>query len=416
MPRSVVLHAADLHLDAPFENVGRTPPQVAAALRDAALATWDALVDLAIAREVAAVLLAGGLCGGIERGVRTQARLRDGLARLCARGIRAFVALGERDPPLAGFGAVGEWPEGVTVFPAGAWGTEVLTHAGAALATVHGISAAPQRGAALPELRVAGADLPTPHLAVCQSALVGHAADDGSVTACPPADLRGAGVDYWALGHAHALDYPSTVAPWIVYPGRPQGRGLAAEECGPKGVVLVEIDSGAVTRVDFEPIDRVRCLRVELRDAPDPAGLVELLSARAAALREHQLGRALVLDARVGGAAGASHALCQPAARAELLAALRRVAEPWEPFVWWAGVRRLPSARSGEPVGDDLAAEVERHRSLLAADGELRARFFARRFEPLRDAWTADIDPPEASALLDEAAAVAIDALHEDGS
>jgi hypothetical protein len=52
---------------------------------------------------------------------------------------------------------------------------------------------------------------------------------------------------------------------------------------------------------------------------------------------------------------------------------------------------------------------------MLAADAEQRARFFARRFEPLRDAWTADIDPPEASALLDEAAAVAVDALHEDG-
>ena len=101
MSRPVLLHAADLHLDAPFEGIGRAPAHVAAALRDASLASWDALVELAIGREVAAVLLAGGLCDGLERGVRAQARLRDGIARLAAAGIRVFIALGERDPPAA---------------------------------------------------------------------------------------------------------------------------------------------------------------------------------------------------------------------------------------------------------------------------------------------------------------------------
>jgi hypothetical protein len=38
MSRFVVLHASDLHLDAPFEGIGRTPPHITAALRDASLA------------------------------------------------------------------------------------------------------------------------------------------------------------------------------------------------------------------------------------------------------------------------------------------------------------------------------------------------------------------------------------------
>jgi len=63
MPRSVVLHASDLHLDTPFEGIGRPPARIAARLRDASLAAWDALVELAIAPDAAAVLLAGGLCG-----------------------------------------------------------------------------------------------------------------------------------------------------------------------------------------------------------------------------------------------------------------------------------------------------------------------------------------------------------------
>jgi len=49
-----VLHASDVHLDVPFEGIGRTPPHVAAVLRDASLAAWDALIDLAIARGAAA--------------------------------------------------------------------------------------------------------------------------------------------------------------------------------------------------------------------------------------------------------------------------------------------------------------------------------------------------------------------------
>ncbi len=94
MSRLTVLHTAELHLDAPFTGLGRTPPPIAAALRDASLAAWDALVDHALAHDVAALICAGGLCGGLEHGVRGQARLRDGLARLVAGGIAVAVALG----------------------------------------------------------------------------------------------------------------------------------------------------------------------------------------------------------------------------------------------------------------------------------------------------------------------------------
>ena len=38
-------------------------------------------------------------------------------------------------------------------------------------------------------------------------------------------------------------------------------------------------------------------------------------------------------------------------------------------------------------------------------------RFLQRRFEPLRGTWTAALDPREGDPLLDEAAAVAVDAL-----
>lgn len=412
MPRSVVLHAADLHLDAPFEGVGRTPAHVAAGLRDASLGAWDALIELAIARDVAAVILAGGLCGGLERGVRAHARLRDGLARLSAHRIAVFIALSERDP-LNGFAAIPEWSRGVTVFAAGAPASLALTHGGSHLATVHGVSAPATSGDADPA-RYARRDLPGPHLAVLHTRLAGHTGDDGTCPVTRLGDLRAADMDYWALGHAHALDYLATGAPWIVYPGTPQGRGLTAPECGPKGVVLIEIEDGAVARVEFEPVDRVRCLRVELPDAAQPTELADLLTARAELLRERHAGRALVLDGWIGGTPEATRALRQPDARDALLRALRRAAEAWDPFVWWAGIRAAMPQRAGVPSGDDLAAEVERRSAALAEDAGQCARFLARRFEPLRDAWTADIDPRDTDELLADAAAVAVAALRED--
>jgi hypothetical protein len=413
MPRFAVLHAADLRLDAPFEGIGRTPAHVAAGLRDASLGAWQGMIDLAIAHEVAAVLLAGGLCGGLEHGVRAQAHLRDGLARLIGENISVFIALGERDP-LDGFAAITEWPAGVTVFPAGTPSAAPLRRAGEHLATVHGVSATARLHDVAPSRFMRG-DQPGPHLAVLHARLAGHGADDGTYPVSRLGDLRAAGMDYWALGHAHTLEYLATGAPWIVYPGTPQGRGLTAAECGPKGVALIEIDDGAIARVDFEPVDRVRCLHVELPDAPRSSELADALTAHAATLRGRHPGRALVLDGWFGGSAEATGALRHPDARDALLRTLRRAAEAWEPFVWWAGVHPVLPERPGDAGGNDLAAEVERRRAALAEDGAQCARFLARRFEPLRDAWTADIDPRDARELLDEAAALAVATLREDG-
>lgn len=45
MSQFTFVHAADLHLDTPFEGLGRVAPELAAILRDSSLAAWDALVD-----------------------------------------------------------------------------------------------------------------------------------------------------------------------------------------------------------------------------------------------------------------------------------------------------------------------------------------------------------------------------------
>jgi hypothetical protein len=58
------VHAADLHLDTPFESIGRVAPAVAHELRDASLKSWDALVQLCVDEGAAFLLLAGDIYDG----------------------------------------------------------------------------------------------------------------------------------------------------------------------------------------------------------------------------------------------------------------------------------------------------------------------------------------------------------------
>src|SRR4051794_940456 len=133
------VHAADLHLDTPFEGLGRTSPEVAAALRDASLAAFDALVDLALREQAAFLVIAGDVYDGAERGVRAQLRFLRGLERLSGAGVEVLVAHGNHDP-LDGWSAIRAWPAGVHVFGCNVVESVAVEREGAVLATVHGIS------------------------------------------------------------------------------------------------------------------------------------------------------------------------------------------------------------------------------------------------------------------------------------
>src|SRR5215207_3068203 len=111
------IHAADLHLDTPYEGIGRASDDVQRALRDASLDAFDALVDLALERNVSFVVIAGDIYDGAERGLRAQMRFLSGLRCLDDAGIRTFIIHGNHDP-LDGWSAIARdsWPAGVTIF------------------------------------------------------------------------------------------------------------------------------------------------------------------------------------------------------------------------------------------------------------------------------------------------------------
>lgn len=399
MSRLTVLHTAALHLDAPFTGLARAPAPIAAALRDASLLVWEALVEYALAQDVAALICAGGLCDGLERGVRGQARLRDGLARLAAAGIPVAVALGPRDPHdgLAG----GEWPAGVSVFPPDGG---VLRLCDGAL-TLYGASCPPGASPDEAARQLQRQDGDGVHLGVLPAALDGMAGDVGP--GCGVDALLAARLDGWALGGTRAPASIRSGTPWVVHASTPQGRSVA--ESGARGVSRIALDGGALAGVTLEPLDRVRCVELAV-EAGDPGELPARCAAALAEAREAHAGRALVVAVTIGGAARVLRALRPPDARAALLARLRHEAEPLAPFAWWASLRVAPPARL-DAGGDDLAGEVARQRAALAADPARTARFLHERFAPLSGKWSAALEPREVEALLDEAAALAIDAL-----
>ena len=368
------VHAADLHLDTPFRGIGRVSESAAQFLRDASLEAFDALVDLAMDRDAAFVVLAGDIYDGPERGLRAQLRLERGLARMSSKRIQTFIAHGNHDP-FGGWRAIRDWPEGVHVFGTGHDEGVAVISGGAHLATVHGISYGQsecRENLALGFERGPGEGL---HVGVLHCDLGGT----GPYSPCTEEDLLHQGMDYWALGHVHEHRVVRDVHPWIVYPGTLQGRSCAAGECGPKGAVVVEVEDGVVLSTEFVELDQVRFERRVIDVAPigTPAGVYDELIATADAARAAAgADRGVVLRAELHGRGAGYEDLKRAGGLRSLLTELRRDVEADVPFFWWESLRSVTPAlqrnksdrRDRGPRPELLAAEVLRQVSALAGD------------------------------------------------
>lgn len=419
MQRFCFVHAADLHLDTPFEGLRGVAPEVGQVLREASLDAFDALVELCLEVEAAFLVVAGDVYDGAERGLRAQLRFRRGLERLSGAGVAVFVVHGNHDPTEEGWSALREWPPGTRVFGSERVEGVPVERDGERIATVYGISYAerdvtanlslafPRRGkapAAEAGLRVG--------LLHCNA---GGDADHAPYAACSPGDLAAADIDYWALGHVHARRVLCE-SPWIVYPGNLQGRSPRASEQGAKGALVVRVEPGAagprVAGVEFRALDRVRFLPVELDVSPfaDLGGVERALQERADALRDEHPGRGLVLVARLVGRSALQRDLMRPESPVELLESLRDGRRGEDPFVWWAALSgdvRLPIDRAGLRERDDLAAALLSLADELAERPDALRRFcreaLAELPETLHDVRIPDPHAPDPVALLGRA-------------
>lgn len=361
------VHAADLHLDTPFKGLGGLAPRVAEALREASLEAFDAIVELALARRAAFLLVAGDVYDGAERGLRAQLRFRAGLERLSEARIDSFVVHGNHDPVGSGWSAVARWPERVTVFPAGEARVVPVERDGARLATVQGVSygrRAETENLARLLRRPPGEGV---HVGLLHCNVAGAADGYANYSPCTLEDLRATGLDYLALGHVHQrrvlAEGPGQ--PWVVYPGNSQARSVRPGELEAKGAVVVEVRGGQVASVEFAPCDRVRFGVVEVPVAA-LGELAELLEAlRAVALQQVAAagGRAVVLRARLVGEGPLHEVLGRPEVLDELLVAARAEVEGEDPFCWWDALldETRPQTRLEElRVREDFAGDLVR--------------------------------------------------------
>lgn len=306
MDRFRFIHAADLHLDSPMLRLEQYDGAPADALRGATREALDALVDLAIAEEVAFVLVAGDLYDGECIDQNTPIAVRRAFARLGAAGIRVFVVQGNHDAASRVTRAFGlELPENVHLFPTDRATTVEVEELRVA---VHG-RGFPTRAVAEDlapgfPARVAGwLNIGLLHCTCGESA--GH--DTYAPTSV--AALAALGYDYWALGHIHARSVIRAGDPWIVYPGCIQGRHV--RETGPKGATMVEVADGRIASVEHRDLDVLRWEMIEL-DVSEIDEADEAIDAAVAALTERvdaAESRTVAARVRLLGATAADRAL-----------------------------------------------------------------------------------------------------------
>lgn len=246
------IHAADLHLDAPFLGIGRElGDRLSHHLQKATFTALDRLQRLCEEERPDFLVLAGDIYNEENKSIKAQLAVSDLCRKLQPLGIRVFLAHGNHDPLNTRFSSI-NWPDNVTIF-----GPEMQTarveRDGETIALVHGISHAQGRETRnLARLFKRSADEQCFQLGLLHCAVEGQATD--RYAPCTLQDLQDSGLDAFALGHVHTRNVLSE-QPFIAYPGNTQG--LHVNESGERGcfVVTVSGQQGSfLCKADFRPL------------------------------------------------------------------------------------------------------------------------------------------------------------------
>ena len=198
------IHAADLHLDTPFQGLAREAAQsghLSRIMQDATFTALERLFRFCEEKRPDFLVLAGDIYNQENYSAKAQLALRDGCRRLDALGIRVFMAHGNHDPLSSRLTAI-HWPENVTVFGPDVE-SRLVEKDGQPLALVHGISHAGSReNRNLAQLFRRDDTQSVFQLGVLHCTVEGEAKGD-RYAPCSLDDLGRSRLDAWALGHIH---------------------------------------------------------------------------------------------------------------------------------------------------------------------------------------------------------------------
>lgn len=359
-----IIHTADIHLDSPMRGLDRYDGAPVESLRGASRIAFANLIDVAIEREVDALVIAGDAFDGDWQDYGTGAFFVRQLQRLKDVGIPVVMARGNHDA-LNKMTRALLMPENVQILSADEPQTVVDIDGFA----FHGQSFA--TAAVTEDLSLAYPD-PVPGLVnvgvlhTCATGREGH----DRYAPCDPERLARHGYDYWALGHVHERETLAEEAP-VVFSGCLQGRNI--RETGPKGATLVTFEGGEVEREELV-LDHVRWLhcKVDVSSAGTLEEVVKTASGQFAVEAREAGDRLVAVRVELTGKTGAHSLLAKSRERLfeELALALEDV-HPADVWIEKVVLRTSPLA-SIKPAGDDaMSALVERIEALGKDEGLL---------------------------------------------
>lgn len=253
------VHAADFHLDSQFVGISQVCPEARVFLSEATFRAFDNVIDLCVGEQVDFLLVAGDSYEGPDITLRAQLHFQRGMMRLQQAGVQAYVIRGNHDPLNANLAHL-DWPPNVHFFGPKVT-SEVYSKDGEPQAIIHGVSfkrAKTEEDLALNFRRL---DSPLFQIGLLHCS-VGSYKEHEPYAPCTvdeltrgADELKGAGLDYWALGHIHKRQVLRESGPRIAYSGNTQGRHV--NEAGPRGCFLVTV-RGMEVSAEFVPTDVVR--------------------------------------------------------------------------------------------------------------------------------------------------------------
>lgn len=254
------IHAADLHLDSPLHGLDHYEGAPVEAIRHAPRRALENLVQLAIDKEVAFVIIAGDVYDGDWRDYQTGLYFVNQMARLGEAGIKVYLISGNHDAESEMTKSL-PIPANVHRFPTDSAETVFHEATGAA---IHGQGFAEK--AVRTDLSLEYPDAVSGRfnigvLHTCANGIDGH----DPYAPCTVEGLANLGYDYWALGHIHKRQFLSEAAPIIAFSGNIQGRHI--RETGPKGCLLVTVEQDRPV-AEFQALDVFRWEHCEV-DAGD---------------------------------------------------------------------------------------------------------------------------------------------------
>lgn len=228
-----ILHAADLHLDSPFEGM---PERLAAQRRAEQRTLLRRTAELAAGGGAKLVLLSGDL---LDTGSAYMETAEELIAALGSIPAPVFIAPGNHDyySPRSPYARL-RWPENVYIFKNPAVECRELPELGV---RVWGAAFTQPRSGGLLSGFEAEKEPDTIDV-MCIHGEVG--ARESVYNPVSEDDIARSGMDYIALGHIHkASGLRRAGDTYYAWPGCPEGRGF--DETGDKFVYMAEVGEGA---------------------------------------------------------------------------------------------------------------------------------------------------------------------------